>query len=521
MAITSKELGEILWKIANKQRGSLSPGDYKNYSLAFVFYKDISDQMENYANELLENDNIKYHELKEENKNELEVIREESLNKLGYFLYPWELYGQLLKKTETEEDSVQYPFILEKLKSTFKNIEESSFGRNSQDMFSNIFEKVDLNNSNLGETPEDKNKLIYQTMIELKDIELSESEGDVLGDAYEYLINKFASSGGTNKAGEYYTPQPVSKLLVNLMTTNKENINSIYDPTCGSGSLLLGFRRMLDYTPNFYGQELNGETFNLARMNMIMHNVPFNKCDIQRGNTLEQPKHLFLKFDRIIANPPYSAEWTRNPIFLQDERFSQYGVLAPQKYADFAFLQHMYYHLEDDGEMAVVLPHGVLFREGAEGKIRDFLIKEKNAIDTIIGLPENMFFGTSISTVIIVLKKCRKDTNNILFIDASNEFKKDGNKNKLTEVEINKITSTYKDRKDIDKYSKKIDINDIIDNGSNLNISRYVDTIEKEAEVDLSNISNKLNELNIKMGETSSIINNFCSELGIDSPIQK
>jgi type I restriction enzyme M protein len=181
----------------------------------------------------------------------------------------------------------------------------------------------------------------------------------------------------------------------------------------------------------------------------------------------------------------------------------------------------MYYHLEDDGEMAVVLPHGVLFREGAEGKIRDFLIKEKNAIDTIIGLPENMFFGTSISTVIIVLKKCRKDTNNILFIDASNEFKKDGNKNKLTEVEINKITSTYKDRKDIDKYSKKIDINDIIDNGSNLNISRYVDTIEKEAEVDLSNISNKLNELNIKMGETSSIINNFCSELGIDSPIQK
>jgi type I restriction enzyme M protein len=521
MAITSKELGQLLWKIANKQRGTMSASDYKDYILGFVFYKDISEQMENMANKVLENDNIKYIKLNEkEHKEYLNIIKEESLKQLGYFIPPYALYSELLKSDEdiyTEKE----PFILEKLEKALKNIEKSTLGQTSEEDFMNLFERLDLKNSNLGDTVEDKNRLVYQTMIEFKDIELSGSDGDLLGDAYEYLISKFAASGGTNKAGEYYTPQPVSELLVQLLTSSTtKKVKKIYDPTCGSGSLLLRFKRTLGYTPNFYGQELNGTTYNLARMNMIMHNVSFNKFDIKRGDTLETPKHINEKFDIIGANPPYSAHWSANELFLQDERFSQYTKLAPKTKADFAFLQHMVYQLDDNGTMGVVLPHGVLFRGGAEGVIRKYLIEDKNYIDTIIGLPDNMFFGTSIATVIIIIKKCRKDDDNILFVDASQEFIEIGNKNAINNTHIEKILNTYKERKTIDKYSYSATLKEVEGNDYNLNISRYVNIIEKEEIIDLSDITTKLNNLDKEINNNNLVIESFCKELDIISPIK-
>lgn len=519
MAITSKKLGELLWNIANKQRGTMSASDYKDYILGFIFYKDISEQMERMADEALKNDNLKYIELTDKDAEILKVIEKEALSKLGYYIPPYELYNELLKKDENIESDKE-PFILDKLDTALKNVEKSTLGQSSEDDFLNLFERLDLKNSNLGDTVEDKNKLVYQTMNEFKDIKFSDSEGDILGDAYEYLISKFAASGGTNKAGEYYTPQPVSELMVQLLTSDNKKAKKIYDPTCGSGSLLLRFKRSLGYTPEFHGQELNGTTYNLARMNMIMHNVSYNKFNIKRGDTLEKPKHLEHKFDLIAANPPYSAHWSANPLFLQDERFSQYGKLAPKTKADFAFVQHMAYQLDDNGTMAVVLPHGVLFRGSAESVIRKYMIEEKNYIDTVIGLPEDMFFGTSISTVILIIKKCRKQDQDILFIDASQEFISDDNgKNKLSKDNIQKILNTYKNRETIDKYSYKSELSEVIENDCNLNISRYVDTLEDEVEIDLNEISKKLHKLNSEIESNNIIINNYCNELGIVSPV--
>ena len=514
MAITSKELGEKLWNIAKKQRGTLSANDYKNYILGFIFYKEISDQFESFANKELIDENLNYAQLNEkEHQSFIDAIKNLSLQKLGYFIFPFNLYNQLLIKDKDEK----FPFILEKVKNALKSLEKSTLGENSQKVFTNIFEKIDLNNSNLGENVEDKNKLIYQTMLEFVDINFTESEGDVLGDAYEYLISKFAENAG-QKGGEFFTPQVVSKLIVKLVTSNNEKIKKIYDPTCGSGSLLLRFRRELDYTPEFYGQELNGETFNLARMNMVIHKIPYNKFNIQRGNTLENPKHLGELFDTIIANPPYSIGWFRDLLSLQDERFSQYGVLAPKTKADFAFVQHMVHHLSDNGTMAVVLPHGILFRGGPEAEIRKFLIKNKNYIDTIIGLPGNMFYGTGIATCIIILKKCRKSNDNILFIDASQEYDQVGNKNTINNKHIEKIVKAFIERKEIFKYAFPASLKMIEDNDYNLNISRYVNTMEDEVKIDLNEVSNKLKTLNTKLNINKIEINNFCNELGIEFP---
>ncbi|SUA95732.1 Probable type I restriction enzyme BthVORF4518P M protein [Myroides odoratus] len=338
---------------------------------------------------------------------------------------------------------------------------------------------------------------------------------DVLGDAYEYLIGQFASGAG-KKAGEFYTPQEVSKILAKIVTTGKNRLKSVYDPTCGSGSLLLRVAREVKDVNNFYGQEMNRTTYNLARMNMILHGVHYLKFDIKQEDTLEHPQHLNdMPFEAIVANPPFSANWSANPLFLSDDRFSQYGKLAPASKADFAFVQHMIYHLAENGTMAIVLPHGVLFRGAAELHIRKYLIEQKNYLEAVIGLPANIFYGTSIPTCILVFKKCKEDPNHILFIDASKDFEKVKNQNMLREEHIEKIVDTYRNRTVIEKYSHLATLEEVAENDYNLNIPRYVDTFEEEEEIDIHAVMKEIKSLEAKRAELDKEIDVYFKELGL------
>ena len=392
-------------------------------------------------------------------------------------------------------------------------------GTASQDDFSNLFEDVDLNSSKLGRSDDDKNKLISKILLNLNDIDfkLDDDESDILGDAYEYLISQFASSAG-KKAGEFYTPQEVSKILAKIVTLGKNKLRNVYDPTCGSGSLLLRVSKEAQ-VGDFCGQELNQTTYNLARMNMILHGVKYGDFDIKQGDSLEFPQHLDTKFEAIVANPPFSAKWSADKRFLDDERFSAYGKLAPKSKADYAFLQHMIYHLDENGTMAIVLPHGVLFRGAAENVIRKYLVEEKNYLDAVIGLPANVFYGTSIPTVILVFKKCREDDADILFIDASKGFEKVKNQNKLRPQDIEKIVNTYANREEIEKYSHKASLEEIEENDFNLNIPRYVDTFEEEEPIDLDEVVSELRKINEEMKKVDAEIKKYCDELGIQAPI--
>ena len=378
---------------------------------------------------------------------------------------------------------------------------------------------MDLTSLKLGKTVNDKNKMISEVIKHLNEINFNfdDTEMDVLGNAYEYLIGQFASNAG-KKAGEFYTPAQASKLLAMLTTSGKERVKSAYDPTCGSGSLLLKIARYTDVA-SFYGQELNTTTYNLARMNMILHGVGFNDFEIRQGNTLEDPQHLDKRFDIVVANPPFSQKWSADDSFLSDERFSSYGKLAPSSKADFAFIQHMIYQLADNGTMAVIVPHGVLFRGASEGVIRKYLLKDKNYIDAIIGLPADIFYGTSIPTCVIVVKKNREADDDILFIDASNEFEKAKNQNYLRDEDVDKIVNTYVNREEIEKYSKKVSMKEIEENDYNLNIPRYVDTFEEEEEINLDEVVEKIGKIDKEMKEIDNTIKSFCDELGIKAPV--
>jgi len=392
-------------------------------------------------------------------------------------------------------------------------------GTDSEVDFENLFEDLDLTSSKLGKSESAKNELIVKVLEHLDkiDFRLEDTESDVLGDAYEYLIGQFASGAG-KKAGEFYTPQQVSMILAKIVSTGKEKLKSVYDPTCGSGSLLLRVAKEVKEVSGFYGQESNPTTYNLCRMNMIMHDVHFRKFDIRNEDTLEHPQHRDQRFEAVVANPPFSAKWSASPLFMSDDRFSAYGKLAPGSKADFAFVQHMVSQLTDNGTMACVLPHGVLFRGAAEGHIRKYLIHTCNYLDTVIGLPANIFYGTSIPTCILVLKKKREHVGNILFIDASQHFEKAKNQNYLRTEDIDKIVSTYRDRKTEDKYSYVASLEEVRENDYNLNIPRYVDTFEEEEPVDLQAVSDELKALDREMKETDKVIANFCKELCIDTP---
>ncbi len=511
-----KLLEQQLWNIANTLRGKMDADEFRDYILGFIFYKYLSEKMRNYADELLVEDGVIYTTL-DENKDQemLEAIKEDAIESLGYFLKPSELFSAIAKRGNGNENN----FILEDLTAILRSIEQSTMGHESEDDFEHLFEDLDLSSTKLGRSEEAKNTLISKVLAHLDkiDFELKNHNRDVLGDAYEYLIAQFASSAG-KKAGEFYTPQQVSKILAKLVTNKKTKLKSVYDPTCGSGSLLLRVAKEVEDVSNFYGQELNRTTYNLARMNMIMHDVHYRKFDIKQEDTLENPQHLDKRFEAIVANPPFSAHWSANPLFMSDDRFSQYGRLAPKTKADFAFVTHMIYQLDDNGTMAVVLPHGVLFRGAAEGHIRKYLIEDRNYLDAVIGLPANIFYGTSIPTCILVFKKCRQDSDNVLFIDASNEFEKVKAQNYLTDENVQKIVDTYKNRKTIEKYSHVASLDEIKENDYNLNIPRYVDTFEEEEPIDINAVSKELQELESALHVTDAEIGKFCDELGISKP---
>lgn len=513
-------LEKQLWNIANTLRGKMNADEFRDYILGFIFYKYLSEKINSYADNLLEEDNIRFLEIDEdteEGQEYLEMIKEETIEQLGYFLKPSELFSEIAKRGSGDENN----FILEDLTKILRNIEQSTMGHESEDDFGHLFEDMDLTSTKLGRTEEAKNTLIAKVLSHLNDInfELQNHDRDVLGDAYEYLIAKFAAGAG-KVAGEFYTPQEVSKILAKIVTTGKTKLKSVYDPTCGSGSLLLRVAKEVESVSNFYGQEMNRTTYNLARMNMIMHDVHYRNFDIKQEDTLERPQHLEEKFEAIVANPPFSAKWSANPLHMSDDRFSQYGKLAPKSKADFAFIQHMIYHLDDNGTMAIVLPHGVLFRGAAEGHIRRFLIEDKNYLDAVIGLPANIFYGTSIPSCILVFKKCREANDNVLFIDASGEehFEKAKNQNYLREEDIDLIISTYRERKELDKYSHLANLEEIAENDYNLNIPRYVDTFEEEEPIDLDLVSSELKALDKEIENTDKEIAGFCDELGLSRP---
>lgn len=513
-----KQLEQQLWNIANTLRGKMGADEFRDYILGFIFYKYLSEKMHLYADEILKEDGIKYVDLKEntpQGDEIIEAIKVESIQKLGYFLKPSELFSQVAKRGNSGNGD---SFILEDLAKILNNIQQSTMGTESEDDFDNLFEDMDLTSTKLGKTESAKNELISKVLSHLDkiDFELENSKIDVLGDAYEYLIAQFASGAG-KKAGEFYTPQEVSKVLAKLVTTGKTKIKSAYDPTCGSGSLLLRISKEVEVS-HFYGQEMNRTTYNLARMNMILHGVHYRQFDIKQEDTLEHPQHLEHRFEAVVANPPFSAQWSANPLFTTDDRFSQYGKLAPSSKADFAFVQHMVYHLADNGTMATVLPHGALFRGGAELSIRRYLIEEKNYLDAVIGLPANIFYGTSIPTCILVFKKCRENPEDVIFIDASQHFEKIKTQNFLRDEDISRIIDTYRDREDSDKYSKKATLQEIAENDYNLNIPRYVDTFEAEDEIDINTVAEEIASLDSSIAETDKIIAGFCAELNIKTP---
>ena len=506
-----QKLRTQLWTVANTLRGNMSAGDFMYYTLGFIFYKYLSEKIEKSADDILKDDGVSFKQAWAGNDDELkEALKEECIQDLGYFVEPEFLYSTIISMIEHKEN------ILPALERSLKKIEDSTIGQDSEDDFGGLFSDIDLASPKLGKTADDKNRLISDVLVNLQGIDfgLNEAEDiDILGDAYEYMIGQFAAGAG-KKAGEFYTPQEVSEILSEIVITGKNRLKSVYDPTCGSGSLLLRTARGGN-ADAIFGQEKNPTTFNLCRMNMLLHGIKYKDFEIHNGDTLENDELGEQQFDAVVANPPFSAEWTAADKFNNDDRFSKAGVLAPKSKADYAFILHMLYHLNDGGTMACVAPHGVLFRGAAEGKIRKFLIEKKNYIDAIIGLPANIFYGTSIPTCILVMKKCRQEDDNILFIDASKEFEKVKTQNKLRPEHIQKIIDTYRNRTEIEKYSHCATLKEIAENDYNLNIPRYVDTFEDEEEIDIQAVMAEIKGLEAKRTELDAQIEVYLKELGI------
>lgn len=507
-----KQLQMQLWNIANELRGKMDADEFRDYILGFIFYKYLSEKLELYANNLLQPENILYKDVPDTDFDLIDEVKKASLDHLGFFLLPSELFSKLANRAELDD-------FIEDLQQILNNIERSTMGTESEEDFDKLFSEIDLNANKLGKTMSARAELIARVLKHLDkiDFQLGNSQIDVLGDAYEYLISQFASGAG-KKAGEFYTPQEVSIILSRLVTLGKKRIKDVYDPTCGSGSLLL---RVAHYAEvdRYFGQEMNNTTYNLARMNMILHDVHFDRFDLKQEDTLKSPEHLEYRFEAVVANPPFGVKWAgeEDALNSQDERFSQYGRLAPKGAADYAFITHMLYQLADNGTMAVVMPHGALFRGGAEGVIRKHIIAEQNYLDAVIGLPANLFYGTGIPACILVFKKCRT-TDNVLFIDASKWFEKGKNQNRLRPSDIDKIIATYENREEVEKYSHLATHKEIEENEYNLNIPRYVDTFEPEPEIDIEAVASDIRQIDQDMVEIDKRIASFCEELGIAKP---
>lgn len=515
-----------LWAMANELRGNMDAAEYKNYILAFMFYRYLSEHQEHY---LVANDVIDVDVSKTTNQSYLEQAAGDDLAdylqdisaSLGYAIAPHDTWASLIHKID---NSMVIPSDYQTIFDNFnKNAE---LNKDAAQDFRGVFNDVNLGDSRLGSSTNERAKSLNRIVKLVDSIDYKSDDGkDVLGAIYEYLIGQFAASAG-KKGGEFYTPHEVSEILSRIVTLGKSKTDeffTVYDPTMGSGSLLLTVGQNLpEGQPiKYYGQEKNTTTYNLARMNLMMHGVSFNNMTLSNADTLESdwPDGLDEKgvdrprsFDAVVANPPYSAHWDNDETKLKDARFKDYGKLAPRTKADYAFILHSLYHLNEEGTMAIVLPHGVLFRGAAEGAIRKVII-DKNRLDAVIGLPANVFYGTGIPTIILVFKKNRT-TKDVLFIDASNEFEKIKNQNRLTEENISKIVETYQKREDVEKYAHLASIEEIRGNDFNLNIPRYVDTFEQEEEIDLNEVKQMLEQDNREIAELESKIARILATLG-------
>ncbi len=512
------ELHRTIWQIANDLRGSVDGWDFKNYVLGFLFYRFISEDLTAHLNrEEAEAGNSGFDYASDVADDDIDDdIRRQTIDEKGFFIYPSELFKNVVARAEDDDN------LNETLSRIFKNIEGSAIGTDSESDMKGLFSDIDVNSPKLGATVSKRNELLTKIMQKIGAMnlggDLQDAKIDAFGDAYEFLMTMYASNAGKS-GGEFFTPQEVAELLARIACDGKDKINKVYDPACGSGSLLLKFVKVLGAEKakqvSFYGQEVNITTYNLCRINMFLHHVPFNMFDIQLGDTLTEPKHMAeIPFDAIVSNPPYSTRWAgdANPLLINDDRYSPAGVLAPKTKADLAFTMHMLHHLSTTGTAAIVEFPGVLYRGGAEQKIRQYLI-ENNYVDTVIQLPANLFFGVGIATCIIVLKKSKAD-NSVLFIDASEECVKDGNKNKLTDDNIQTVFSYYADRKDVEYKAKLVSCKDILANDSNLSVSSYVEQEDKREAIDIKTVNATLSELIAEGNSLNAQIDSIIKEIG-------
>ncbi|MHA7110773.1 type I restriction-modification system subunit M [Sunxiuqinia elliptica] len=533
------KLGKTLWDIANDLRGAMNADDFRDYMLSFLFLRYLSFNYEASAKKELGRDYPKSNsdEVKPDfvvpppleiwyKKNEEDIVEFEKQmrKKVHYVIKPQYLWSNITELARTQNSE-----LLETLEKGFRYIENESF----ESTFHGLFSEINLNSEKLEKTPKDRNKKLCTIIQKIAEgIADFSTDVDTLGDAYEYLIGRFAAGSGKS-AGEFYTPQQVSTILSEIvsldsqlpLTGRKNKLNKVLDFACGSGSLLLNVRKRLNEAGGsigkIYGQEKNITTYNLARMNMLLHGMKDTEFDIFHGDTLvnqwdmlnEMNPSKKVEFDAIVANPPFSLRWEHTDALVEDFRFKSYGM-APKSAADFAFLLHGFHFLSQEGTMAIILPHGVLFRGGAEERIRTKLLKDNN-IDTVIGLPANLFYSTGIPVCILVLKKCKKEED-VLFINASEEFEKGKRQNSLTKKHIHKIVDTYKARPEkITRYARKVSMDEIEKNGYNLNISRYVSTAEAEEKIDLKAVNEKLKTINASIKTNTDKHNAFLKELGL------
>ena len=504
------ELHKSIWQIANQLRGSVDGWDFKQYVLGMLFYRFISENLTKYINENEPDPNFDYTKLSDE---KAELGRADTVKEKGFYILPSELFVNVAKNARNDSN------LNETLSRVFKNIEASAKGTESEDDFKGLFDDLDVNSNKLGNTVEKRNKKLAQLLEAIGNLKLgdySDNTIDAFGDAYEFLMTMYAANAGKS-GGEFFTPQEVSELLAEITTVGKKEVNKVYDPACGSGSLLLKFAKILgkeNVRQGFFGQEINLTIYNLARINMFLHDINYSKFDIAHGDTLTDPKHWDDEpFDAIVSNPPYSIKWEgdSNPLLINDPRFSPAGVLAPKSKADLAFTMHMLSWLSTSGTAAIVEFPGVLYRGGAEQKIRKYLI-DNNFIDTVIQLPPNLFFGTSIATVIIVLKKSKKD-NKTLFIDASKEFVHSGNKNKLSDENIKKILDTFIERKDKEYFSKLVDNSKIAENDYNIAVSSYVEQEDTREKIDIKELNKRISEIVKRQNELRAEIDKIVADL--------
>ena len=507
------ELHKAIWKIANDLRGSVDGWDFKQYVLGFLFYRFISENLTNYINKLEPDDNFDYAKLSDE---QAEYGRNETLKEKGFYILPSELFCNVRKKAKNDAD------LNVTLNNVFNNIENSAKGTDSEDDMKGLFDDIDVNSNKLGNTVKERNDKLVKIIDSIGELPLGNYQDntiDVFGDAYEYLMTMYASNAGKS-GGEFFTPQEVGELLARITLMDKKEVNKVYDPCCGSGGLLLKFAKILgkeNVKDGFYGQEVNLTTYNLARINMFLHDINYNKFNIARGDTLIDPKHWDDEpFDAIVSNPPYSIKWEgkSNPLLINDERFAPAGILAPESKADLAFTMHMLSWLSAKGTAAIVEFPGVLYRGGAEGKIRKYLI-DNNFVDTVIQLPSDLFFGTSIATCILVLKKNKTD-NSILFVDASEEFVRNTNKNKLSDTNINNILSLLKNRVDVENKAIVVPNEEIADNDYNISVNSYLKTITDEIEIDIVELNKNIQEIVAKQSQVRKELDSIIQELESD-----